>query len=303
MAGRGGREGAGAHCHDQHRRGSGGPGARAGARSRIGAARLDVVRVRRLTAREKGELSTRGRSWLRWGVDLRTVDAWTEEASSAVAVVRTRRAHGTSLVAVGDPAGAVDLALALAPRLDVTSVTLPRAAVLPPGSVAGPAPSGVGWDWMWTASAPPPVGDEERVVELDLSVRPARAQLAAFLAAQSPRHSARPDDDRVRAWLGVRAADGELLACAALYEAVPGVDLMASVAVAGCARGRGLGLAVVAAATRRSLRERPPVATVDLYADNGAARALYEKLGYRLDQEFTSYPAISVAKSAPSSAC
>jgi len=83
---------------------------------------------------------------------------------------------------------------------------------------------------------------------------------------------------------------GELVATVALYEVVPGVDLMASVAVAGSARGQGLGAAVVAAATRRALAERPPVVTVDLYADNRTARSLYGRLGYRLDQQFTSYP-------------
>ena len=93
----------------------------------------------------------------------------------------------------------------------------------------------------------------------------------------------------------LRSSQGELLACVALYAEVPGVDLMASVTVAASARGQGLGLAVAAAATRRSLAERPPVATVDLYSDNAAARGLYEKLGYRLDQAFTSYPT-SVAK-------
>ena len=124
---------------------------------------------------------------------------------------------------------------------------------------------------------------------LDASSERVREELAAFLAVHSPRHSAEPDDDRARAWLGVRADDGELLACVALYEGAPGVDLMASVAVATAARGQGLGLAVAAAATRRSLRERPPVATVDLYSDNAVARALYRKLGYRLDQAFTSY--------------
>ena len=116
-----------------------------------------------------------------------------------------------------------------------------------------------------------------------------REELAAFLAEHSPQHSAEPDDDRARAWLGVRGDAGELVACVALYAGVPGVDLMASVAVATAARGQGLGLAVTAAATRRSLRERPPVATVDLYSDNAVARALYAELGYRLDQQFTSY--------------
>jgi ribosomal protein S18 acetylase RimI-like enzyme len=190
---------------------------------------------------------------------------------------------------IGSATGAVTLALALAPGLDVTFVTLPRKAVVPAGPVFGPAPRGVDWEWMWTSTAPPVVPGEELAVQMDVSTPGARAELAAFLAAYSPLHSAEPDDDRVRAWLGVRSDDGTLLACVALYEAVPGVDLMASVAVAPSARGRGLGLAIAAAATRRSLQERPPVATVDLYSDNAAARSLYQKLGYRVDQEFTSY--------------
>jgi GNAT superfamily N-acetyltransferase len=246
--------------------------------------------MRALTDPDELRSTAEATPWLRWGVDLAGARAWVDDDGGAVALVRSRRAYGTSLVAVGDPVGAVGLAVALAPRLEVSSITLPRTAVAPAGPVFGHEPRGVDWEWMWTPSAPPAVPGEERVGELDASTASARAELAAFLAAHSPRHSAEPDDDRARAWLGVRSADGALTACVALYEAVPGVDLIASVAVARSARGQGLGLAVVAAATRRSLRERPPVVTVDLYADNAAARTLYEKLGYRLDQEFTSYP-------------
>lgn len=241
--------------------------------------------ARRLTDAAKHALREAGPAWLRWGVDLRAADAWQDADSRAVAVVRTRRPYGTTLAAVGDPAASVALAAELAPGLALTSVTLPRAAVVPPGPVFGTDPSGVSWEWMWTPAAPPPVAGEERVHELDADP----VELEKFLAEHSPRHSAEPDDDAVRAWLGVRGERGELLACVALYGEVPGVDLMASVAVATSARGQGLGRAVAAAATRRSLRERPPVATVDLYADNAAARSLYGGLGYRLGQAFTSY--------------
>jgi len=251
------------------------------------AARL--VGVRALTDPDELRSTAEATPWLRWGVDLAGARAWVDDGG-AVALVRTRRAYGTSLVAVGDPVGAVGLAVGLAPRLEVSSITVPRTAVVPAGAVFGHAPRGVDWEWMWTPAAPPALPGEELVVELDTSTAAGRAELAAFLAAHSPRHSADPDDDRARAWLGVRSPDGGLTACLALYEAVPGVDLMASVAVAPSARGQGLGLAVAAAATRRSLVERPPVVTVDLYSANAAARTLYEKLGYRLDQEFTSYP-------------
>jgi GNAT superfamily N-acetyltransferase len=245
--------------------------------------------VRALTDADDLRRAAEAVPWLRWGADLGSARTWVDDDRGAVALVRTRRAYGTSLVVLGDPDAAVDLAVALAPGLDVTSVTLPRTAVVRPGPVFGPAPRGVGWEWMWTPAAPPAVPGEELVGPLDTTTAAARAELTGFLAAHSPRHSAEPDDDRVRAWLGVRRDDGSLRACVALYEAVPGVDLMASVAVAASTRGQGLGLAVAAAATRQSLRERPPVVTVDLYSDHAAARTLYQKLGYRLDQEFTSY--------------
>jgi GNAT superfamily N-acetyltransferase len=245
--------------------------------------------VRRPAGPEELQQLVNRTPWLRWGVDLRGRDIWLDDETCALALARTWRAYGTSLVAVGDPRGAVDLAVDLALELEVTSVTLPRAAIAPPGPVFGEAPEGVGWEWMWTTTMPPRIPGEQRVVELDGSSPSIRAELAEFLAANSPRHSAEPDDEQVRSWLGVRSPGGALTACVALYEAVPGVDLMASVAVADAARGQGLGLAIAAAATRRSLRERPPVATVDLYSDNDVARSLYRRLGYRVDQEFTSY--------------
>jgi len=247
------------------------------------------MHIRRLGDRDRAAVRAAGVPWLRWAVDLPVADAWRDEDTGAVAVVRTRQPYGTSLAAVGDPVGAVRLAAALAPDLDVSSVTLPRTAVVPPGAVFGCAPVGVKWEWMWTPSVPPSVPGEERVVELEPGAPGVRAELAAFLDEHSPRHSAEPGDERIRCWLGIRCPDGQLLACAALDEGAPGTDLMASLAVAESARGQGLGLAIAAAATRRSLRERPPVATVDLYSHNAAARTLYKKLGYRVDQEFTAY--------------
>ena len=246
------------------------------------------MHLRELTA---GELTDVARAvpFVRWGLGLGNVARAWAAPGGPVAVERYRRAYGTSLTVVGEPDDAVRVASRLAPRLDVGSVTLPRAAVVPDGVAFGPPGAGVGWEWMWTDRVPAPVPGEDRVVELDAASGEVRSELAAFLEAHSPRHSAEPDDEHARAWLGVRASDGDLLACLALYEVVPGVDLMASVAVATSARGQGLGLAIAAAATRRMLRERPPVATVDLYSDNEAARALYRRLGYRLDQEFTSY--------------
>jgi GNAT superfamily N-acetyltransferase len=253
------------------------------------------VRLRSLDVPEELEKEAGDVPWVRWGVGFDVHAAWRDDDSGALAIRRTRPPYGTTLAMIGDPAGAVALAVELVERPEaelrgVRSMTLPRDAVPPPGPVFGPEPSGERWEWMWTPSAPPPRRGEERVAELDLSSPDMREAVGAFLGAHSPRHSAEPLDERVRRWLGVRDGDGALLATVALYEAVPGVDLMASVADAAQARGQGLGAAVAAAATRVALAERPPVATVDLYSDNDAARKLYARLGYRLDQAFTSYP-------------
>ena len=148
--------------------------------------------------------------FVRWGVGVGNVArAWTAPQGGPVAVERYRRAYGTSLTVVGDGDAALRVAARLAPRLDVGSVTLPRAAVVPDDVAFGPGAAGVRWEWMWTDAEPEPVPGEDRVVELDAGSPAVRSELAAFLAVNSPRHSAEPDDEHARCWLGVRAPDGE----------------------------------------------------------------------------------------------
>lgn len=55
------------------------------------------------------------------------------------------------------------------------------------------------------------------------------------------------------------------------------------------ARGQGLGAAVTSVLTRHAFAGGAPACAVDLYSDNDVARALYRRLGYQLDQEFTSW--------------
>lgn len=253
------------------------------------------MRVRRLAGPRELEEVAGDVPWVRWGVGFDAGTVWRDDETGALAIQRLRPPYGTTLAVLGEPGAAVDLARRVLDTADaaleaVRSVTLPRAAGPPAGPVSGARPAGESWDWMWTPSAPPRRRGEERVGDLDVTAAGVADEVTAFLARHSPRHSAVPGDPRVRRWLAVCSDAGELVATVALYEVVPGVDLMASVAVAGSARGQGLGAAVVAAATRRALAERPPVVTVDLYADNRTARSLYGRLGYRLDQQFTSYP-------------
>jgi len=115
------------------------------------------------------------------------------------------------------------------------------------------------------------------------------ARIGAFLRAHSPRHSTTPDGDPAGPWVGVLGGDGALLACGTWAEVAAGVPVLASIAVAPAARGRGLGAAVTAALTRRAFTTGAPACAVDLYSDNDAARRRYRRLCYRLDQEFSSW--------------
>lgn len=165
----------------------------------------------------------------------------------------------------------------------------PRQRLTVPRGAAALLPAWVGiedaadWDFRHRTGPPPPQPGEERVVRVvDESA------VAAVLAVTSPGASAVPGDPAVRAWWGVVGGDGRLLACAADTSAATGVGHLSSVAVRPEARGQGLGRAVTAAVTRALLAEGRDVVTLGLYADNAAAAAMYDRLGFRHDHRFTS---------------
>jgi ribosomal protein S18 acetylase RimI-like enzyme len=161
-------------------------------------------------------------------------------------------------------------------------LTVPRgSAALLPAWVGLEGPGD--WDFRWLDVAPP-VQPGERLVEHDVD----DAAVAALLDVASPEASAVPGDPAVRAWWGVPGAGGRLLACVADTSAATGVGHLSSIAVDPRARGRGLGRAVTAAASRALLDAGCDVVTLGLYADNAAAAALYDVLGFRHDHRFTS---------------
>jgi len=186
------------------------------------------------------------------------------------------------LMALGEPTAVAALMADLAPELrDRQRVTLPRGTspLLP----AWLGLSGTDWDFRWTVAPPPPQPGEELVVPVEDDA------VAPLLAAASPTASAQPGDPGVRRWVGVEQ-DGRLLACAADTSATTGVGHLSSIAVHPAARGRGLGSAVTAALTRQLLARGCDVVTLGMYADNGAGRALYDRLGFVDSHRFSSGP-------------
>lgn len=228
-------------------------------------------------------------AYLRWNVRPGTVlDEW--RAGGTTALLQVGRTGVPTLTAVGSPGEAADLLLqVLGAGAEVGRVTLPRGTLpllpdpLPGGLVVG---EGADWDWMWTDAAPAPQPGEADVLLLPDDERH-RGLLDALLDAASPRTSVRPGDPRVRAWWGVADAGG-LVSCAAHTELVEGVPHLAGIAVLPARRGRGLGGAVTAVATRAVLEAGAPVCTLGMYADNAPARRVYARLGYRCEHQFSS---------------
>ncbi len=140
------------------------------------------------------------------------------------------------------------------------------------------------WDWMWTRTAPPHVPGEERVLPLS----PAdREEAAAFLAAESPRTHGQPFARSGQVWVGVRDGDGALVACGGSEPSSAGTPTLAGIAVAGHLRRGGLGAAVSAHLTRLAVEEVGACA-LGMFADNSAARRVYERLGFVTGMEWRS---------------
>jgi GNAT superfamily N-acetyltransferase len=223
-----------------------------------------------------------GDPFVRWEVPAgRQLEGWAL-ADGGVAFLRATPSRRRQLAVVGTPRAALP---ALRSYLDGAVAGLDRGVTVPRGPLhlLGPDPrvgSGDDWEWMWTTTAAPARPD---VVVL----RPAdHDDIAALLAAASPRHSATTGD--VVRWAGVRDADGRLVACGAHTEHVPGVPHLASVATHPLVRGRGLGAAVTSTLTRWALDAGAPAVTLGMYSDNPVARRMYARLGFRCAHRWSS---------------
>jgi ribosomal protein S18 acetylase RimI-like enzyme len=224
--------------------------------------------------------------FVRWQVDpLQSPTGWV--VGDAVAFVRRRPDGHPALTVVGPPADAARALRNLVPGNGFTRTSVPFGTLdelaLDPGAVV--VGEGADWEWMVTDSPPPTSTVSSSVQWLTDDDAPA---ISALLLAASPRHSADPGDDDVRGWVGVRADDGSLVACAAHTEAVPGVPHLASIATHPSVRGQGLGSVVTGTLVQRLLDAGAPVVTLGMYSDNAVARRMYHSLGFRCRHLFSS---------------
>jgi len=103
--------------------------------------------------------------------------------------------------------------------------------------------------------------------------------------AHSPRAHARPGDDGVRGWAGVRR-DDRLVAAGALCASPSGTPHLRAIVSHLEHRGAGHGAAVTAYLTEAGLRESP--VSLGMYSDNDVARRMYHRLGYTTSHRWVS---------------
>ncbi|MEV1112839.1 N-acetyltransferase [Micromonospora sp. NPDC049751] len=130
------------------------------------------------------------------------------------------------------------------------------------------------WVFHWTSTPPPLQPNEERVVRLTDSDRPA---MEALIDEAFPSTTSRPTDPRVVAWYGIRAGD-RLVACGA-DRSQGEIGFLAGLTVAPDQRGRGLGAALTAGMTR-ALLARYDTVGLGVYPSNVGAVRLYRRLGF-----------------------
>jgi GNAT superfamily N-acetyltransferase len=132
------------------------------------------------------------------------------------------------------------------------------------------------WDWMWTTRSPRPVPGEESVRTVGAG---AREELTAFLDEHSPRTHGQPFARPGQLWVAVRDDGGALLACGGSEPSAAGTPTLAGIAVHADRRRAGLGTAVTAHLTRRAVMATGACA-LGMFADNDAARRVYQRLGF-----------------------
>lgn len=198
---------------------------------------------------------------------------------------------GHVLMVFGDDTDAARLTSALltnaAPVDDVAldMVVVPRAAVVSVGDLVRPS---YDWDWFWTTEAPDRRPGEAAVERLNVDDASVADEVTELLHESSPTTSALPGDATVDRWSGIRGPSGALVACAAESERSSGIPNLRAIAVRPALRGRGLGADVTAAVTRAGFEAGAPAVTLGMYSDNDAARGMYQRLGFRMGQAFTS---------------
>ncbi|WP_423464046.1 GNAT family N-acetyltransferase [Promicromonospora sp. MS192] len=228
---------------------------------------------------------------------LQVVRSWTDSTgpddAGAAGVVElgdpTGERPGRVVAAVGEPRRVADLLATVTPQDVVRGATVTRGA----GVLAAPTLSAWGlrpattWDRMVTETAPvvPDLG-AAAVVPLDLDRDADEIEAVLAEANPSTRHGVRGRHARRARWYGVRMRSagegyrtGALVAAGSATPVPGGAVHLGSIGTLPAFRGRGYAGALTARMTADGVAGHGLV-TLGLYADNLAARRVYERLGF-----------------------
>jgi GNAT superfamily N-acetyltransferase len=226
--------------------------------------------------------------------------------AAAFVSVHPHRAVTWVSALAADPGSPADVDLAVRLLVDlaaeaaeagnpVTGVTVSRGGrdLLP---AALRPPEAWQWDFWWTDVPPAPVrteyGDTLRVVDLDS----ADPRIPLLLEVASPSAPISPGDPRVTRWAAIEDPDGGLTdtgglaALLAETQQRSGAAHLNDVATHPDRWRRALAKVLCGQVTADALAAGRPAVTLGMYADNDAARRVYDALGFRCVRGQTSGP-------------
>jgi GNAT superfamily N-acetyltransferase len=216
--------------------------------------------------------------WAAQGLDGRS-RAWRSADGNAVAVAGPGLSARDRLAVRGSPDAAVALVREVLAEIGPTYRPLGDRALI--GALVEAIPQLVsagtfGWMDCSRSTAVPPAPATAQWLPDD-----ALPEVAALLQASFPASHAKPGVFGVHRWAGVRDdTAGRLLATGTLAWSAPSVGLLAGIAVAPQARGRGLGHNICAFLFAEAMR-RHKAAALMVEEWNHPARRIYQELGMR----------------------
>ena len=141
-------------------------------------------------------------------------------------------------------------------------------------------------EWNFLLITSTPIQSNRYVVEELNSV----VEINEFIERCAPDSSTRPGDSEILFWHGIRGYAGELLSIGGTVRWRNGTTMVVSIATDPIARGKSMAQEVTASLVKRLFGLGEPAVGLGVWAQNAPAIRAYEKVGFRLAEEFVSGP-------------
>jgi ribosomal protein S18 acetylase RimI-like enzyme len=140
------------------------------------------------------------------------------------------------------------------------------------------------WNFFLITSTPK---QSNRYVVQELT---SSAEINAFIERCAPDSSTRPGDSEILYWHGIQGEDGELLSVGGAVRWKNGTTMLVSIATDPIVRGKSMAQEVTASLVKRLFDSGEIAVGLGVWAQNAPAIRAYEKVGFRLAEEFVSGP-------------